>query len=222
MTCQDIVRLIPGYVDSFLPAEEREQMEQHLYDCAVCSVQVDQHREIRTELQAMSRLEPPPELQVQLRVLASRERVRNGYMKSFSAWRDYWMSRARLVVDNLMRPLALPTTGGLLSAVFLFAVLVPSLGLQAPIENDVPTPLYQDAGVIVVPDFVPRRGYEDALIEVRIDGQGRLIDYHVSEGKMNSEIGNMLLFATYNPARMFGRPTSGKFMFRRSRIVVKG
>lgn len=222
MNCQDTGKLIPGYVDSLLPPEEREQVELHFDACEACAVRADHHREIRAEFRAMPKVEPPPQLKVELQVLASRERVRNQYMKSFSTLRAYWLDRMRLMVDNLMRPLALPTTGGLLSAVFFFAVLVPSLGVQPAIENDVPTPLYQDAGVILVPDFVSRRGYEDALIEVQVDNQGRLVNYHLSEGKMNSDIGNMLLFATYNPARMFGRPTSGTFMLRRCRIVVKG
>jgi hypothetical protein len=40
---------------------------------------------------------------------------------------------------------------------------------------------------------------------------------------MTSELGNMILFTTYQPAKLFGLPaTGGKIVLRRSRIVVKG
>ncbi|MGH9722261.1 MAG: hypothetical protein ACRD8O_18790, partial [Bryobacteraceae bacterium] len=62
----------------------------------------------------------------------------------------------------------------------------------------------------------------DTLVEVEIDSQGRPVNYSVPEGEMTTEIGNMILFTTYVPARMFGTPAPGKVLMRRSRIVVKG
>ena len=137
---------------------------------------------------------------------------------------EYWASRFRLVVDNLMRPLAVPFTGGLASAIFLFGLLVPNLGFLRSDLNDVPTPLSTEAGVESVADIGPksRGGGDDTLVEVKIDGQGRMVDYYVPHGQMTSELGNMILFTTYTPARMFGQPAPGKIVIRRSRIVVKG
>ena len=37
----------------------------------------------------------------------------------------------------------------------------------------------------------------------QIDGQGRMVDYSVLQGQMTSEIGNLLLFTTFNPATFF-------------------
>ena len=57
---------------------------------------------------------------------------------------------------------------------------------------------------------------------VLIDGQGRMVDYSVLQGQMNSDVGNFLLFTTYTPATLFLQPASGRIVIRRSRIVVKG
>ena len=59
---------------------------------------------------------------------------------------------------------------------------------------------------------------DDTLIEVQVDGQGRMVDYDVSQGQMTSEIGNLLLFTTFTPATQFLRPTTGKVVIRLSRI----
>jgi len=63
---------------------------------------------------------------------------------------------------------------------------------------------------------------DDTLIEIQVDGQGRMVDYSVLQGQVTSDVGSFLLFATYTPATMFLQPTSGRIVIRRSRIVVKG
>jgi hypothetical protein len=89
--------------------------------------------------------------------------------------------------------------------------------------NDRPTPLFTEASVDSVADFGARsKSGDDTLIEVQIDGQGRMVDYNVPEGQMTSEIGNILLFTTFTPATKFLQPTTGKLVIRVSRIVVKG
>ena len=182
--------------------------------------------EIRNQLRALPILRPPRQLTVELQVVASREQARRLREVTLS-WLDRALDRLRPVVDNLMRPLAIPFAGGLASAVFLFGSLVPNLGTSRQqienIENDVATPIYQEAGVQTVSDFGGRgKCADDTLVELSIDSQGRVVDYTVPQGRMTSEMGNLILFTTYIPAKMFGQPTQGKVMFRRSRIVVKG
>ena len=129
----------------------------------------------------------------------------------------------KLWVDNLMRPLALPFAGGLASALFIFGTLVPNLGALRTSTNDRPTALLTEAAVDNVADFGSRsKTNDDTLIEVEINGQGRMVDYSVLQGKMTGEIGNFLLFTTFTPATIFLQPTSGKIVIRRSQIVVKG
>ena len=145
-------------------------------------------------------------------------------MGSLSALRHFWAERARLVIDNLMRPLAVPFAGGLTSALFLFGMLVPYLGLLRDPANDKPTALYTEASVESVADFGSRAS-DDTLLEVRVDGQGRMVDYSLLQGQMNSDVGNFLLFTTYTPATVFLQPAASRIVIRRTRrsgIVVKG
>lgn len=218
MDCVAVRRSYSGYLDRRLPETDRVRVERHLEMCRECAAQSEQLAQVRSALRALPAMLPPPKLDMELRVLASHEQAR-----ARQSWLERWMDRARLVIDNLMRPLALPFAGGLASAVFLFGALMPNLGFPRNVANDVATPLYREAAVDVMPDFVSRnKSSDDTLIEVEIDGQGRMVDYYLPQGQMNSDLANMLLFTTYTPATMFGQPTAGKIILRRSRIVVKG
>ena len=131
--------------------------------------------------------------------------------------------RVRLLIDNLMRPLAVPCFGGFASALFIFGTLMPNLGFLRNPANDRPSALFTGASVDSVADFgTPSKTNDDTLIEVQVDGQGRMVDYYVPQGKMTSEIGNILLFSTFTPATKFLQPAAGRVMIRVSRIVVKG
>ena len=57
---------------------------------------------------------------------------------SLSARAHRWAGRVQLVFENLMRPMALPFAGGVLSALVMFAMLVPSLAFPHNFRNDVP------------------------------------------------------------------------------------
>ena len=130
------------------------------------------------------------------------------------------------MIDNLMKPLALPFAGGLASALFLFGVLVPTLGFHHNFRNDVPIALYTDASLEETAPF----GINDAetIVELTIDQRGRITGYSIPHGQdspqLEANIANMMFFSTFTPATWFGQPTSGKVLisFRRSHIIVRG
>jgi hypothetical protein len=225
MKCKAIQESLNGLVDKQLPEAEMLEVKSHLAECRHCSLRYEQSLRLREALHALPVAKPSKRLQVQLQVIASREWLRAGRAHSVPSRLEYLGWRFRLLMDNMMRPLAVPTAGGLLSAVLLFATLMPSLGFERNLDNDVPIFNYQEATIYSVPDFVPRaRNVDDTLvdIEVEVDSQGRLLNYSVESGQMTGELGNMILFTTYSPAKMFGTPTVGRIILRRSRIVVKG
>jgi len=129
-----------------------------------------------------------------------------------------------------MRPFALPTAGGFASALVLFSVF--ASGLDTPIAKashvDVPTGLYTEASVR---NYLPLGLHDsDIVVELTIDDQGRVVDYHLPamsaplSRELRRNIENNLLFTQFNPATSFGQPTAGKvrLWFRSSRIDVKG
>jgi anti-sigma factor RsiW len=218
MSCQFIQESISSYLDNRLEEQERETVDRHLAACGECAALHRQTLQLRVNLRSMAPVRPPKRLGFELRVLASREVLRRSQTTS-----QFWRAKIRLMIDNLMRPLALPFAGGLASAVIIFGVLVPTLGFLRTAGNDQPSALSTEASVDNVADFgAQSKASGDTLIEVQVDGQGRMVDYNVPVGQMTGEIGNMLLFTRFTPATKFLKPAAGKLVIRVSRIVVKG
>jgi hypothetical protein len=221
MNCQFVQESISRYLDNRLAQPERGSVASHLAACEQCAALHGRTAQLRQNLLSLPVAVAPERLVTNLQVLASKEVVRRRHMGSLSALMQFWAERARLVIDNLMRPLAAPVAGGLTSALVIFGTLVPYLGLLRNPANDKPTALYTEASVESVADFGSRAS-DDTLLEVHIDGQGRMVDYSVLQGQMTSDVGNFLLFTTYTPATLFLQPASSRIVIRRSRIVVKG
>jgi hypothetical protein len=209
-------------------------MNAHMEDCRACLQQLRQMREVRSTLRRMPVRVPPKSLNTRLRVVASRELVRQKSRASIPAmWAD-WRTTFQLWSQNLMRPLAIPTAGGFLSAVVLFCLLPlgmisPSLALQVANITDVPTALYTEASIKSISPV----GFadEDVVVELTIDDQGQILSYtipncpHILQSPgIRRSIESSLLFTKFTPATTFGQPMSGKLRlsFRNSSINVKG
>jgi hypothetical protein len=223
MSCNFAKESISSYLDGRLTGLERDRVSQHLSVCRECATLRRQTAQLRESLRAIPPAHLPRKLAIDLRILASRELLRSHHTGSFGAALEFWWARTRLMMDNLMRPLALPAAGGVTSALFIVGMLVQSLGFLHTPGADRPSALFTEASVDNVADFgAHSKSADDTLIEVKVDGQGRMVDYYVPQGQMTSEIGNLLLFTTFTPATKFLQPTSGKIVIRLSRIVVKG
>jgi hypothetical protein len=221
-----VQRTLSAFLDHGLPCEEAGHVSKHLLYCRDCAAYSEQLVGLQKALRNMPSAAAPPQLSLQLRILASRERARR--LTRITGWSllRSWREKAVLAMDNLMRPIALPLAGGLLSAIFLFGVLVPTLEARRNILNDVPYVIYQQATVDSMAPF----GFTDneVVVELTIDERGFITDYSVPKGKLSKElsndIGNMILFTSFTPAALSGQPTAGKVLvsFRRSHINIKG
>lgn len=225
MSCQSVRKVLSAYVDRRLAPTEAIRVSGHLARCAGCSATTQQLSEIRALLRAMPPVPVPEGLATQLRVAASHERRR---LQNRSTWRNLfhnWHERLKLTADNMMRPFALPFAGGLVSALFLFSMLVPTLRVFPGPLNETPTILYTEP---IIATTSPFGVGDEILVELIINEEGRVVDYYLPDRKMNREllgkIGNMILFTSFKPATSFGRPTNGRVTvsFRRSQIMVKG
>jgi hypothetical protein len=234
ISCSTAAARGSAFLDGVLPVAERRQMDAHLDACADCSIQLQQIRQVRSSLRRMPARVSPPSLKTRLRVVASRELVRQQEMASFPAMWATWRTSYRLWSQNLMRPLAIPTAGGFLSAVILFCLLPigmisPSLALSVATITDVPTALYTEATVKSISPV----GFndEEVVVELTIDDQGRMVSYTIPDSPhivqspgLRRNIESSLLFTQFTPATTFGQPMSGKLRlsFRNSSIIVKG
>jgi hypothetical protein len=171
-----------------------------------------------------------PHLQIALRSIAQRDRARRitwlRLANSFSAWR----LRLSLMLNDLMRPMALPVAGGVISAMMLFGALMPDMFVEVhPVHNDVPTVLFTNASVKDA--SWPVIGDTNIVVDLTIDENGRLTDYSLVSGSpllsdegMRRRFESALLLSQFTPANFFGQPMAGKVRvsFRTSRIDIKG
>jgi hypothetical protein len=186
-------------------------------------------REVELALRSLPAPVAPPGLTTALRVLASKERARRK-LTFFERCAEAF-ERMRFAADTMMRPVALPFAGGLFSAVALFSMwVVPTYPLRADHTPDIPTMLTTQAAIKgMVPIGVASGG--EAVVDVTIDDQGRMLDYKVVAGAailanptLRRRLENTLLFTEFIPATAFGKPTISRVRVSLglSHIDVKG
>ncbi len=234
ISCSTVTAGFSPFLDGQLSDSEHRRMDTHFAECAGCSAELRQLRQIRASIRRMPVQVPPAGLNTRLRVMASRELAKQKTTASFPAmWAD-WRVNYHLWAQNLMRPLAIPTAGGFLSALLLFCLLPlgmlsPTLAIPVPAITDVPTGLYTEASVKTMNPLGVTD--EDVVVELTIDDQGRILSYSIPDCPhmatspgLRRNIESNLLFTQFTPATMFGQPMSGKIRlsFRNSTINVKG
>jgi hypothetical protein len=190
-----------------------------------------------TALRGLPRLKAPLDVRTRLRAIAIHEREL-AYLQQRAAeptWRAtlrHCQSRAHMLFENVMRPLAVPMAGGVFSAVALFHLWVlpayPSNVHSLVHGVDVPTQLTTEAKVKRLTDIGNAQG--EVVVEVTLDARGQLVDYRIISGSVGGDVKtrinfeNLLAFSEFVPATSFGRPRAGKLRLcvNSSRIDVIG
>lgn len=200
-------------------------VSQHLAECRECDARARELMELRKLLRKLPESQVPARLASQLRVVASHEQAR----RTATRWQRFLWSW-ELAMDNLMRPVAIPFAGGIVAAIFAFSLITPSLTIRAAdASTDLPFYWLTTKGAI---SFTPPFDFQGDETEVilTIDSNGQITDYRAASGKVTRElidnIGNSLLFSSFDPPRLGGVPVSGivrvKFQKNGNFIVVKG
>jgi len=229
MKCSVAKRNIPAYLENAVSEQERHELGSHLRACRSCTDACERHVQVRAAVRSLPTRQIPRELSIRLRMMASQEfNLRIGVSRS-------WWERFRFRTNQLLRPLAVPLTGGVAAAVLLFAALAPSFThARSVAATDVPCvlftrPMLESVGPI---GFTPA----DAIVDLRIDQQGRIVNYSIVESTghidaVHRSIENSLLFTRFKPATLApnscsdcGVSTSGtiRLQLRSSHIEVKG
>jgi hypothetical protein len=221
MGCEHFEERYSCYLDGVLEGWERKELLAHLETCHGCRARFKSMAEVRAKLRRMAGPRIPIALSVQLRVLASHEHARRLARMNFSVRLRTWKETVRLHFENLMRPVALPVAGGVLSAWLLFGALVPTLIFRHQITNDPPLSFVGPHGYLVnlVDGDIPRLEPVDSVVtsdenvlELTIDDEGKVADYSVRQGQLTPDMATIIQFSTFTPAMFFGKPTSGKML----------
>jgi len=227
MSCDNVQERVSSILDRTNAAAERENVLAHIESCRDCSAYLETQQTMRTALRNLNSPPAPPDLAAQLSVLASHERERRLTRVSFAARLRAWNSRVQLVFDNLMRPLAFPFAGGLVSSIMIFGLLVPSLTFQHVFADQVLF-TYADGEVVVIgpngsymstdeSENAPRLQRADAVapetanvVELTIDQSGRVSDWSVARGELTQDLTNIIMFGQFSPATNLGVPIQSK------------
>jgi hypothetical protein len=213
-SCLEIRNYFSDYLDDLCTPEARKSIRYHLSFCDVCQEQLAQWQSIQEELRALPRQQVSPELALRLRVQVSQELNK----RPFS---ERWVR-----FENALKPLLLPATGGVLTAVICFGLI---MGSQvAPITNipDVTVQLVTPARVQALAPMDFNTGDNSLVLVTQINAEGRVKGYRVLSGQGSPELmqrlDRMIYFSVFQPATMFGKPTDGEVVLSLRRITVRG
>ena len=238
MKCQKVQSELAGYLDYTVNGaarvEERVQIREHLEACADCRRELESFRKLATLLSRVPRTLPPNDLAVRIKVAAAQ-------LEPTQTWRGRWQKmrdRAEILLDNVARPLTLPATGGVLSAIVVFAVvfqmIAPGLTVRA-VENDTEINLMRPAELLTLANYPEAWAPEAAnvamphglLVDVSVNSHGQFEGYQILSGPVTAEtrhqLDQILMFSSFRPMLSFGRPTNGgHVMLSFSAVRVRG
>jgi hypothetical protein len=232
MNCRQAQRRLPGYVDGAIDTRDRTGLRDHLASCGDCRRDLDRYRIVAARLATVDRVVPPVDLAMKIRVRASQRPY------AWSAIERFW-SRFVLGTQNILQPLAVPATGGVLTAIAVFIFVTHSMivGMHAGsvVADDLPLDLVQPAQLESLAPFpVPGTGETDdrvnssaLLIEATLDAQGQVVDYRILSGPTDNvvrrQIDQVLLFSRFRPQLGFGRPMGGgRVLLNFNQVRVRG
>jgi len=230
MTCKTVRRWLPGSLDGGLDAREQAILHAHLEACAGCRSELAKYRQLSALMSRSERAVPPADLAMRIRV--SLNRARDAEPWGRRAW-----SRITISAENMLAPLALPATGGVLTALLTFSLVFYNLLLGVPlgaVPNDVPIHTIRPARLEALAPFpVPGEeafavGEEQLLlVEAVVNEHGQAVDYRILVGPDNREVRRQLdsvvFFSKYRPQFSFGRPApGGRVILSFSEVRVRG
>jgi len=226
MKCTTVRTKLAGYLDDALTGTtsvtERVQIGEHLNGCTVCRAELERFRKLSVLLSRMPKNVPPGDLAVRIKVAAAQTEPSQDWSSRLRKIRD----RAEILLDNVFRPLTVPATGGVFSAIVVFVLvlqlMVPGTTVRA-VSNDVPLNILRPAELLTLSDYPQAWGSEQHELElslpqglqvyVTVDARGQMVDYEILSGpaspSLRHQLDEILLFSRFRPMMSFGRPTAG-------------
>lgn len=214
MECSKVVKLLHEYLDDALSWREAEALDQHLVECGCCAQELHQLRSLRQLMRSLSRKEPPRDLDLRVKILASKQA--GGFLPA----------RTLAKLNDFVRPIAIPAVSGVvLTFVFfvpLLSIFFTGANLNAS-DRDIPSGIFTDPRPKLVynSQFVKLANFrsvkEPIELEVEVAQDGTVRHYRILSGPSDAatvkSLDEFLYFEVkIDPATLFGRPTEGKIV----------
>lgn len=222
MSCEKVRSLMASLVDRAhqgdAAAGTRVEAMAHIAACRGCSAELEAAEWQRKALRSLASAPVPAKLAANLRVMASHEQTRQLSRITWRARFETLRCRLTLEFENMMKPVALPVAGGLITAMLMFGVLIPSVSYARIKSIEPPAAVFTEPdGQVVGEGVFPKLESANVptsvgkiVVLLLIDDRGRVKDYRVTQGAMTPEIQNFILFSVFTPATIFGQPTWGE------------
>jgi hypothetical protein len=230
MNCREAQYHLAGYMDGAILARDRAHLRRHLDSCGNCRRELERYRLLAGHLAKVERVRAPADLAMRIRVQVSRKR-------SWWAGASEFWARTRLISQNILKPLAFPATGGVLTAIAVFLFVTQGMLVGLPVSggaDDLPLNLVQPAQLeslapFPIADIGGTDGHASGtlLLEATLDAQGQVVYYKILSGPTSAavqrQIDQVLLFSRFRPQSEFGRPMGGgRVLLNFSEVRVRG
>lgn len=226
MKCDTVRPKLAGYLDDALTgtvlASERVQIGEHLGSCSGCRAELERFRKMAVLLSRVPKAAPSADLAIRIKVAAAQTQPSQDWGTRFRRLKD----RADLLLDHVLRPLTVPATGGIFSAIVVFALVLqliaPGITVQA-VPNDVPLNILRPAELVSLSEYPQSWSSEQHESElslpqglqvyVTVDARGQMMDYEILSGpasiELRHQLDEILLFSRFSPMKSFGRAIPG-------------
>ncbi len=227
MNCKQVRRDLPGYLDDGIPDTRRAAVRAHLEQCTACREELLAYARLSSHLSQLPCAAPPADLPLRIRLAAARQGDRRRWLAQ--AW-----AHARVRLENLLEPFAVPATGGVVTALLVFAVVFHQLLVGVPlgaVPDDLPISLLQPARVEALAAFpITAPGEDEELgplvVSARVSASGQVTDFEIVAGpnsiEVQRQVYQVLMFSRFRPQMNFGRPEPGQVLLQFSEVRVRG
>jgi hypothetical protein len=229
MNCREAQHYLPGYLDGAVMARDRAHVRKHLDSCGNCRRELEKYRVLSGNLAKVEPVLPAANLALQIRIRVSRKKA------WWPGMSEIW-ARTRLMSQNILKPLAFPATGGVVTAIAVFLFVTQGMLMGLPANNgadDGSLNLVQQAQLESLAPFpvadITGTGQAGGglLIEATLDAQGQVVYYKILSGSSSAEvqhqIDQLLLFSRFRPKLGFGRPMGGgRVLLNFNEVRVRG
>jgi len=213
-TCLEIRDHFSDYLNGECDRDTFRSLRFHLDYCAACRRELETLETLSTDLRRLPRRRVPPELALRLRVQLSRYCHRN------------WLGLLGLFLDNALKPLLLPASGGALAALLCFVLIMGSQIIPVTTYSEDSSEISTPPRVEALAPMNFQTGDEGIVLLTHIDAAGRVLSYRIISGHYSpallEHLDRMMYFSQFRPAMADGKPTDGQMVLSLRRITVRG
>src|SRR5215467_9472489 len=184
MRCSQARRQFSLYLDGAVNGMEMRKLSAHLDECPSCRKEYAVLENTKVLVASLGRKPAPADLALQIRVRLSAEASRT--------WKQILTGRV-MVLQHAFHSFMLPAAAGVLTAAFLFAILIGFFVTPPVSAYDVPTMLYTPPR-LESSSFPENELNLDSpiLIETYVDANGKVQNFRIISGRDDDQIREQL------------------------------